>query len=645
MQDAANADRLGTYSFDIGRESNILSNFTLFCSRLSLLTFITTMWGSATSRQQLQQAITRLRRLNEVPELPEENLLISGANSTSHSLSISRENEIASNLAFLSATSDDSLKVMAVCIEEHRGGDRTTIRIASNTGDLSAVTNGFRMLAQILEEAAWRGNPKSDDRNNLLRQVVLIDLYRILSRLRSRHAKRSRKTVGKVPIITQLNHTVHDKSITARSHAAKTKLEAIRDGARDLEVLFIKLESIPDIVAEKSEVQDMIGEIVKKAYEYSTATDLGTALRTFSGDPNLKGHLPVAIGKLGRYYSATCELVNAARDKKSRIFQNIEVKPFQIQIPASIKETAWKVHAEIQLLFYYELHPDCPRPRIICSSKSACYLCNLFFRLHGGFHIPRTHGRLYDKWILPDWLDIPSQCHTNFGIIVTQLEATLDREIRSGSLSKKKRYVHPNESVLLPLAHWTPSDLSKISIPMSSISTPANESRPLVDEGNMQSGISPYSKMPSTPPRTPPESPYSTCMDSDSAEHRAEIKAIDFVIKRKDDSPDSKIGTLITLTQTDLPYSQLVQFATPSLHLQLDGVFFILEFVQVASGHLSITQAEDAVTGIEVSSVVDIQDIPTSTEMQLDCSQSSNELTVQVQIIQNKLIHISFKWL
>jgi hypothetical protein len=72
------------------------------------------MWGGVTTRQQLQQTINRLQTANEVPELPKENILVSGIDSTRR-LNISRENEITSNLAFLSATSDDSLKVMAVC--------------------------------------------------------------------------------------------------------------------------------------------------------------------------------------------------------------------------------------------------------------------------------------------------------------------------------------------------------------------------------------------------------------------------------------------------------------------------------------------------------------------------------------------------
>jgi hypothetical protein len=114
------------------------------------------MWGGAITRLQLQQTISHLRKLDELPEVPSENLAVPEVDQTRH-LSISREKEIASNLAFLSATSDESLKVMAVCVEEHCNGEGITIRIASNTGDLSAVIREFMTLAKILEQAARRG--------------------------------------------------------------------------------------------------------------------------------------------------------------------------------------------------------------------------------------------------------------------------------------------------------------------------------------------------------------------------------------------------------------------------------------------------------------------------------------------------------
>jgi hypothetical protein len=114
------------------------------------------MWGGATTRQQLQESISRLWRLNKVPQEPEDNPLVYEGALQRH-LSISREAEIASNLAFLSAATDNSLQVMVVCVEERTDGRGATVRIASNTGDLTTVTSGMRMLATTLERAARRG--------------------------------------------------------------------------------------------------------------------------------------------------------------------------------------------------------------------------------------------------------------------------------------------------------------------------------------------------------------------------------------------------------------------------------------------------------------------------------------------------------
>lgn len=115
------------------------------------------MWGSQINPQQLQQAIDCLHRLNKVPGPATKDFTVSVNDSTQYSLPLSREIEIASNLAFLSATTDNSLRVMAVCVEERSSGSGMTIRVASNTGDLIEITKEFRKLAGILEQAARRG--------------------------------------------------------------------------------------------------------------------------------------------------------------------------------------------------------------------------------------------------------------------------------------------------------------------------------------------------------------------------------------------------------------------------------------------------------------------------------------------------------
>ena len=368
---------------------------------------------------------------------------------------------------------------------------------------------------------------------------------------------------------------------------------------------------------------------MKKAHEYSMATDLSAALRTFSGNPNLKGHLPEAIRKLGRYYSAACELVCPVRDRKYSLFQNIRVEPFQVPMPASVKDA--KVHSAIQLLFFYELHPDRPRPRIICSSKNACYLCNLFFQLHGGFQAPRTHGRLYEKWIIPDWLDIPAERHESLGVVLTRLKTILRGRIQRQSEGKKKKTKHcehPNESVLLPAAHWTsPSSApSKSVMTTSSASMSTIRPRAFILEGNAATKLP--LEMPLTPPRTPLELRHGgRNTDSDTGPVIAPSGA------KIADNPNvsvSSSATMVSIGYNDLPYSQSVTLVMPSLHVQLDGLSITLDFIQVVSSRLSITQAEGFVGWSKEYRCVGIEDIPTTTELQLNCSHSSQQLVIQM---------------
>jgi len=74
-----------------------------------------------------------------------------------HYLSILQEKEIASNLAFLLATSDKSLKVIAICVKEYYNRKGIIIQIVLNTGNLLAIMQEFVTLAKILKQATRRG--------------------------------------------------------------------------------------------------------------------------------------------------------------------------------------------------------------------------------------------------------------------------------------------------------------------------------------------------------------------------------------------------------------------------------------------------------------------------------------------------------
>ncbi|KIM96593.1 hypothetical protein OIDMADRAFT_132009, partial [Oidiodendron maius Zn] len=504
----------------------------------------------------LQESIRQLWRLSETPEAPEENCLVNERHSQ-YRLSVSREQEIASNLAFLSAITNDNLRVMAVCVEERPDGKGSTIRIASNTGDLTALTSGIRKLANVLERAARRENNCAEDQRDFFQQVVSLDMPRIPSRLRSRHAKSSRKTAGKPAVIKQLGEILHHGSVRVQPGLMQPNRSALRCQAKALEALFVRLEGISDKPTNADEIRKVLEEIIRKAHDVP-ASDLNIALRDVPENPSLKNHLPNAIGKLGRYLSVSCELVCAVRDRKYGIFHNIQVEPYKINVPAPIRDAGYKVHAEIQLLFFYEAHPNLPRLRIICSSKSACYLCNLFFRLHNSFQVPRTHGRLYDKWTLPDWLDIPSERRSSLGAIATNLRAEIDSQFRVISQAEKLPRSHPDESILLPPVHY----------PFSSA---------------LSSGVhflagSRLAQVVSTAPNLLSRLRYASGTNNELVN----------LIASKGAEPALNSVSQVSIGDDNLLYRQAVIAALYLLYIQLDNLSLAIDFVIGASGHLLV---------------------------------------------------------
>jgi hypothetical protein len=102
---------------------------------------------------------------------------------------------------------------------------------------------------------------------------------------------------------------------------------------------------------------------------------------------------------------------------------------------------------------------------VICSSKRACYLCQLFIQLHGQYFIPSTHGKLYDTWKWPvpiqhfhrsgcgGRLDLESFLPQFSKAIHGKLQEFLNNE----SLMRR---LQPLESTVDQLVTMTPSNLS-----------------------------------------------------------------------------------------------------------------------------------------------------------------------------------------
>ena len=357
----------------------------------------------------------------------------------------------------------------------------------------------------------------------------MLDEPRILSRLRSRHAARTRKTIRKPPLLPLLDRTIDNMIIHGRGETTQNSVACIQSSAKQLSKRFSDFEAALDGDRTNNTSCDVLLDILTRISEFDVHS-LQTALELCSFiDPSIKIYLPIAISKLSRYHCIACDLIDAARSSEYTLFRRISVqaikKPHldmtffadhsagfdqtlqrvtglshqyrhtdykpesvsaaQTKFQSRLTDcaTPWKVHAEIQLLLFYERMPSMVRPRIIGSSKSACYLCDLFIQQHGQFQVPRTHGRLYDRWIVPERsINNPS---TNSGLrsVVDRLNAALEAKIIHILNDKRLPFPHPAESVLFLREPWSPNPtLSKVSsresihetIDLTSIDPPVN---------------------------------------------------------------------------------------------------------------------------------------------------------------------------
>ena len=368
---------------------------------------------------------------------------------------------------------------------------------------------------------------KERSTNKLLRAIVDLNRGRILSRLQSQHAALSSRKIGKPSVVNRLVKAM-DAIPGVFRHP---DLELTRQTAREMKVLFDRIENMGRAQFVSQDRDELLIELLRYSDRLPPSETLLHLLSQIpmSGDFNREAFMSISksLGKLRRYYTACIFLVNAA--KKRSLFNNIYVEitpptpsdlsalstnracdlgvPLNRVLPSHSKKQAksrvrlleqytkkdltslsstfaktfrssnQRVHAEVQLIFFYEQNPHILRPRVICSNKSACYLCDLFIKHHGLFYTPSTHGRLYETWRLPSprttplaavrWLQIED--------IVRRMNRDIEEKFRSTIRSARKHLVYPNESSARLIENWSPSVLSSVqSLRINSTAEPSH---------------------------------------------------------------------------------------------------------------------------------------------------------------------------
>ncbi|KAI1741950.1 hypothetical protein F4680DRAFT_50162 [Xylaria scruposa] len=440
--------------------------------------------------------IAMLHILHRVPALPSSNFKTDAQfKQTGYSLPFTEERRLAGVFAFLAHIDDDSDHIPAVCLHEIPKQGTINILLAVNKSELadseaylSTIKGGFDRitttlsgvedLAQDIEREVFamimelcedrivyrlRLKRKKKDPPNQTKKSIIDGLQKVvdylgnnssgnttsfLSRARNviklavswKKYQEVQKLGEVVEAVNSLRQTENFKEILSGPIPNRQvdpgircsllnmirKVSRYRESAR---ILFLAAREFPLL----RQMQVVVAELAIDAFNRPTISqDYRPAIHTtISRAPNLT--------KSERDVKQMCDLL-----KTSVKAANTE---YDKQVRDALKNS--KIHAEIQLLYYYQimLHGQLCPPRVICSSKSACWLCNTFIFHHGKIHMPRSHGRLYPGWRLPNfhggWFnDIASTFNQRLENIITESLKTLYRR------RTKTAYPCPIESAL-----------------------------------------------------------------------------------------------------------------------------------------------------------------------------------------------------
>ncbi|KAH8698773.1 hypothetical protein BGW36DRAFT_426464 [Talaromyces proteolyticus] len=451
--------------------------------------------------------------LHTVPSPPTDNKWpnnVSHNLQKKYSLPFDKERSLTGIIAFLSSLRDDPDHIPAVCVREDPDGGGLNVIVAVNkrresdgNSLLQDLKGGFEQIFQTLAGAfiLSQDNEHQHDHSNIksdpFTEIVSMCSARILNRLHLRNS--SKKNIKQV-LVEIINFEARlGKNNRKIKITTKVRTSFVTAAKRVVKLVDLWLKH-----QTTSRLEDLV-EGVYALYKTHATRSMLNAMTHKDMDPSLKASLINMIDKVARYRQASKSLYRMAKEYPivrrmkfvpvnlpQEAFESPPIDQYQPNLASTIsridpkyskkenidqlrrllntKETNVKetnvddefskktlkileyakVHAEIQLIAYCELLiPNFP-PRVICSSKDACYLCNICIAVYQkNMHIPRCHGRLWPNWRIPP---LP-QLVTTQQNFTTTFERNIKESLGALQLRQKRtNYPQPNESTLLTLS-------------------------------------------------------------------------------------------------------------------------------------------------------------------------------------------------
>ncbi|KAK6206430.1 hypothetical protein LQW54_007723 [Pestalotiopsis sp. IQ-011] len=239
------------------------------------------------------------------------------------------------------------------------------------------------------------------------------------------------------------------------------QLPALLDAIPNIEMVSTSRKSVLNIVRKVARYREAVRIVCRSARKYPLVRDAKVVAIQL---PKTAFNRPVPNKSATTLDSALLRFpASRKRGAADRILRLLQVRRDEAEMlyVNQVKKTLGeaKFHAEIQIIFYCELNRTIKAPRIVCSSKDACFLCNAFISMYKRIYTPRCHGRLYPGWRLPQhpaFAELQISFNQSLGQFI---DGSLRRLISSGN---RTLYPDPNESTISTLT-YSPSTLTTAS--------------------------------------------------------------------------------------------------------------------------------------------------------------------------------------
>jgi hypothetical protein len=393
---------------------------------------------------------------------------------------------------------------------------RLQITLAANSGIPNTIEEAFRTLLDDLSQRASGNVSRRETFGRCERTIIATHRDRILGRLGLVKAA-GRKHVNISEKLTLLIRIAEERP--------NPDIETADNLVDLLGQLRQAIRNVQFAVAHSNLEHGAIGTILKVALQVVSVH--GSSLEQLCSiefQPNtcIGTRVIRELRALALYRRILIDLIKIARQQRE-LFVSVELNVPLLR-PAPLGQHSKKtVHAELQILVHFELHPQ-RRPRVIRASKKPCFLCYSFMRAHGAYDVPQTHGEVYKNWTILDNINFTRTARKNIQSALHGVAADVAAMTRETTIARPNRiYQHTNQTVSkILIGGATSLSASTISTPPASL---GNEIMDSIEEHPSAIVI---------PPGVRPILPAET--DDESDQHDRSCKLIDS--KRANILPD-----------------------------------------------------------------------------------------------------------